>query len=127
MAATIAAARRLVEAAAHDGAIAAGLQRAFQDAVRPAPVRPLATVDLMASLDAATTSGGARTPRADRGRGPTVRIVLPRKTISLPAEASAAVHALRAQDQPAGAFPGCPESSLVVSRRLLREGVLVAR
>ena len=129
MAATVAAAHRLVEAAAHDGAIAAGLQRAFQDAVRPAPVPPLATVDLMASLDAATTLGWRTALRGrieDEDR--TVRIVLPRKTISLPAEASAAVHALRAQDHPAGALPGLDQqSSLVVSRRLLREGVLVPR
>ena len=50
----------------------------------------------------------------------------PAKTITLPAEASAAVHALREHDQLAGALPGLdPDSSLVVSRRLLREGVLV--
>lgn len=57
----------------------------------------------------------------------TVRIVLPRATITLPAEASEAVHALRASDQRAGSLPGLdPASSLVVTRRLLREGVVVA-
>ena len=129
LAATVTSAHHLVDAAADDGAIAAGLQRVFQDAVRPAPVPPLATVDLMASLDAAATLGW-RTALSGRIEDDekTVRILLPRKTITLPAEASAAVHALRTQDQPAGALPGLdPQSSLVVARRLLREGVLVPR
>ena len=129
LAATIAAARGLLSAAADDGAVAAALQRAFDDAVRPAPVRPLATIGLVANLDPAVTLGWRD---ALRGRieedERTVRIVLPHKTIALPAEASAAVHSVREHDQLAGALPGLdPESSLVVSRRLLREGVLVPR
>jgi ribosomal protein L16 Arg81 hydroxylase len=129
LAATIAAARGLLSAAADDGAIAAALQREFDDAVRPAPVRPLATIELVANLNPAVTLGWRD---ALRGRieedERTVRIVLPHKTIALPAEASAAVHSVREHDQLAGALPGLdPESSLVVSRRLLREGVLVAR
>ncbi|GAA1998936.1 cupin domain-containing protein [Microbacterium pumilum] len=129
LAATIDAAQALLSAAADDGEIAAAMQREFQQAVRPAPVRPLATVDLLADLDAAATLGWRDSLRGrieDDDLG--VRIVLPHKTIGLPAEASGAVHALRERDQPAGALPGLdPGSSLVVSRRLLREGVLVAR
>jgi hypothetical protein len=57
-----------------------------------------------------------------------VRIVLPGKTIALPAEASAAVHGLHTAGHPAGALPGLDsESSLVISRRLLREAVIVPR
>ena len=129
LAATIAAARGLLGAAADDGAIAAALQREFHDAVRPAPVRPLATVDLLANLEPTMTLGWRDALRArieDDER--TVRIVLPHKTIALPAEASPAVHSLRERDQLAGYLPGLdPVSSLVVSRRLLREGVLVPR
>jgi hypothetical protein len=58
----------------------------------------------------------------------TVRIVLAGKTIALPAEASAAVHGLREHSAAAGALPGLDaDSSLVVARRLLREGVAVPR
>jgi ribosomal protein L16 Arg81 hydroxylase len=129
LAATIAAARELLDAASQDGAIAAALHRTFLEAVRPEPVRPLATIDQLASLDAATRLGWRVALRArieDDVR--TVCIVLPHKSIALPAEASTAVHALRERDQFAGALPGLdPDSSLVVSRRLLREGVLVPR
>ncbi|GAA3214970.1 cupin domain-containing protein [Microbacterium terregens] len=128
-AATITAARGLLEAAAAGGAIGDAMQRAFQDAVRPAPVRPLATVDLMTDLPPTAVLGWRD---ALRGRveedDTTVRIVLPGKTIALPGEASAAVHALRARPHPAGRLPGLDAaSSLVVSRRLLREGVLTPR
>ena len=131
MAATVAAAHATCGGAPRTTARSRpALQRAFQDAVRPAPVPALATVDLMAEPRpgdhprVARPHSAARIEDDDR----TVRIVLPRKTIALPAEASAAVHALRAQDHPAGALPGLDqESSLVVSRRLLREGVLVPR
>ncbi len=129
LAATIAAARGLLGAAADDSAIPAALQREFHDAVRPAPVRPLATVDLLANLEPTMTLGWRDALRArieDDERA--VRIVLSRKTIALPAEASTAVHSLRERDQLAGYLPGLdPVSSLVVSRRLLREGVLVPR
>ena len=105
------------------------MQREFQQAVRAAPVRPLATIDLLADLDPDATIGWRDSLRGRiEDDDHSVRIVLPHKTISLPAEASAAVHTLRESDQPAGALPGLDVgSSLVVSRRLLREGVLVAR
>ena len=129
LAATIAATRGLLGAATDDGAIAEALQREFHNAVRPAPVRPLATADLLANLEPTVTLGWRDALRArveDDER--TVRIVLSHKTIALPAEASPAVHSLRERDHLAGSLPGLdPESSLVVSRRLLREGVLVPR
>lgn len=128
LAEVVSAARALLDAPDAAG-IAAALQRRFDDAVRPEPVRPLATVDLMADLDPGTTVGWrASLPARLEEDGDTVRIVLARRTISLPAEASAALHALRAGDHAAGELPGLdPDSSLVVSRRLLREGVLVPR
>ncbi len=129
LSATVAAAREILEAALDDGEIGIALRRSFEDAVRPAPVRPLATVDAMAGLQSGDEVGWRSALRArieDDERA--VRIVLRRKTVALPAEASAAVHALRERDHAAGALPGLDtESSLVVSRRLLREGVLVPR
>jgi hypothetical protein len=60
--------------------------------------------------------------------GHSVRMILPGKTITLPLEAAPAVRALRHSDLAAGSLPGLdPQSSLVVSRRLLREGVIVPR
>jgi ribosomal protein L16 Arg81 hydroxylase len=124
--ATIAAIGRLLDAAVDD-ASASEARRLFASAVRPAPVRPLSTVDLMAALAPGTivrwrAGLGERLEDDEQF----VRIVLPAKTISLPAEASAAVSALRERDQSAGSLPGLDaESSLVVTRRLLREGVIV--
>ncbi|MFT4211806.1 MAG: cupin, partial [Microbacterium sp.] len=108
-------------------AVGATLRRAFADAVRPAPVRPLATVDLAHDLDADTVvewREGLRA-RVEAADG-TVRILLPDKTIALPVEAADAVRALQAGPREAGRLPGLdPASSLVVARRLLREGVIV--
>jgi ribosomal protein L16 Arg81 hydroxylase len=129
IAATIGAALELMDAAQHDGTIQAALQQAFWSAVRPAPVRPLSTVDLMSDIAPTVTIGwraGLRARIEDDER--TVRIVLPGKTIALPAEASAAVHALREHPVAAGALAGLDaDSSLVVARRLLREGIAVPR
>lgn len=129
VATTVAAARELLDRAAADGTTADAVHRAFAAATRPAPVRPLATVDLIAHLDPATRIGwreglDARIEHSES----TVRIVLARKTIALPLEAAAAVRALRVGAQDAGGLPGLDESSsLVVARRLLREGVVVPR
>jgi ribosomal protein L16 Arg81 hydroxylase len=129
IAATIGAARELMDAAQHDGTIQAALQQAFSSAVPPAPVRPLSTVDLMSDIAPTVTIGwraGLRARIEDDER--MVRIVLPGKTIALPAEASAAVHALREHPVAAGALAGLDaDSSLVVARRLLREGIAVPR
>ena len=129
IAGTLAAARELMDAAHRDGAIEAALQQAFTRAVRPAPVRPLATVELMAGLAASVVIGwrsGLRARIEDEATN--VRIVLPGKTVTLPAEASAAIRALHAGEVAAGSLPGLDaDSSLVVARRLLREGIVVPR
>ena len=129
LAATVAAAQDVLTRAALDDSTASALQAAFARATRAAPVRPIATADLLADLDPGTRVGwreGLRGRVEDDERS--VRIVLTAKTITLPAEASAAVHALRDHDHRAGSLPGLDaESSLVISRRLLREGVLVPR
>jgi ribosomal protein L16 Arg81 hydroxylase len=127
--ATVDAVRDLLDAAADDSAVAAALRRGFESAVRPAPVRPLATIDVIADLAPSVVLGWRDSLRARIEDGDrSVRIMLPRKTITLPVEASTAVHALRERDHAAGALPGLdPQSSLVVARRLLREGVVVPR
>jgi ribosomal protein L16 Arg81 hydroxylase len=126
---TAAAAAEILEAAREDPAIGAALRRAFEDAVRPAPVRPLATIEALTALQSDHVVGwraGLRARIEDDER--VVRIVMRRTTVTLPAEASTAVHSLRAGDHAAGALPGLdPDSSLVVARRLLRDGVLVPR
>ncbi|MBC7725326.1 MAG: cupin-like domain-containing protein [Burkholderiaceae bacterium] len=99
---------------------------------RPEPVRPLATADALAVLDRSTPVGWRRGTGATVVReGDAVRIVRlhPRPTVRLPVEAAAALEALAAgHPLRAGSLPGLDESSsLVVSRRLLREGILVPR
>ncbi len=127
--ATVEAAQDVLDAAVDDSAVASALRREFEAAVRSAPVRPLATIDLIADLAPSVVVGWRDSLRArieDEDRS--VRIVLGRKTITLPAEASTAVHALRERDHAAGSLPGLDrQSSLVVARRLLREGVVVPR
>ena len=130
LAETVEAARALLDRSGETAIAAGALARAFDAAVRPAPVRPLATVDLIAGLTPETLvgwRGGLAARIVDDGD--VVRIVLARsRTISLPSEASVAVHALRAGAHPAGGLPGLDRSSsLVVARRLLREGVVVAK
>ncbi|WP_295011788.1 cupin domain-containing protein [uncultured Microbacterium sp.] len=130
--ATRAAAARAM-GAVDDRAVADDLQRGFVPSVRPAPVRPLATVDLLADLDPSTAVRWRDGLRARVVDDPDlVRILLPHATVSLPVEASTAVHALQDTGHrpgaglAAGALPALdPASSLVVARRLLREGVIV--
>lgn len=126
--ATVAAATALLERV-DAGDVGSAMERSFEGTTRPAPVRPLATADLLADLSP-TTLVGWRTalPAHVRDDAAGVHILLPGRTITLPAEASTAIHALTAGDLAAGELPGLdPGSSLVVSRRLLREAVLVAR
>ena len=115
-----------------DAAVEAGrrLARQVRRSTRPEPVAPLATVEAAAALHEATTVSlrhglGGRV-QAD---GEKVALVLSDKTVRLPAEATAAVTAVLAGDTVlAGDLPGLdPASSLVVARRLVREGVLVVR
>jgi len=110
--------------------IAGRLDARVRASTRPAPVRPLATVDAIGALDPHTVVGWrphlAATISDDAAAG-AVRIGLRSTTLTLPAEAAPALRALRERPAPAGALDGLDEaSSLVVARRLLREGVLVA-
>ena len=128
LAATVSAMSHLVAAADGEG-VRTALQQDFAGATRPAPVRPLATVDLMSRLEP-TAIVGWRTALAARivEHRDVVSVILATKTITLPREASPALRAVRDRDLPAGALPQLDEaSSLVVVRRLLREGVLVPR
>ena len=108
---------------------ASTLARRFEGDIRAEPLRPLATLEALASLDASTTvrwRGSLRTRIEtvdDR-----VRIVSRTKSLSLPIEAEAAVRRLAAGAPIAvGGLPGLDaESAVVVARRLVREGFAVA-
>ncbi|MGY4856525.1 cupin domain-containing protein [Cryobacterium sp. AP23] len=110
--------------------VARRLTRRVRDSTRPEPIAPLATVNSAASMHEATTVSlrhGLDGRLVDAGGQ--VSLVLPGKTITLPAEASAALAAVLTGDTvQAGDLPGLdPASALVVARRLVREGVLVVR
>ena len=126
---TDAAARLSADDAVVD-AVASRLARRVRDTSRPEGVRPLATTDAIQALtaDAAVAWRDGLDARIDDG-GDTVRIVRSSSTVTLPAEASAAVHALRAGNPITVAdLPGLDlDSAVVVARRLLREAVLVVR
>jgi lysine-specific demethylase/histidyl-hydroxylase NO66 len=108
---------------------AAILGSRFDADTRAEPVAPLATLEALATLDASTPvrwrwSLAVRiTTVEDR-----VRIVARTKTLSLPVEAEQAVRRLVAGDVvTAGELPGLDtESAVVVVRRLVREGFVVA-
>ena len=115
-------------AAADATAVARGLATTLATSARAEPVSPLATIESLAGLSAEAVVSwraglGTRIDVAND-----VRIV-GAKTIPLPIEAAEAVRALALGDEfTAGALPGLdPDSSIVVTRRLLREGVLVLR
>ena len=109
-------------------AAAASLARRLTNITRPEPVRPLATVAGLARLD--TTSvvrwrlglAGSVTPRGD-----SVSLVAGTRTLTLPATTlSALEHLLLGESTSVGSLPGLDdEDSIVVCRRLVREGVLV--
>ncbi|MBT2499361.1 cupin-like domain-containing protein [Agromyces sp. ISL-38] len=108
---------------------AAMLSSRFDAATRAEPVAPLATLEALATLDASTPvrwrgSLSVRIATADDR----VRIVARTKTLSLPIEAEQAVRRLATGDVvTSGELPGLDaESAVVVVRRLLREGFVVA-
>jgi len=108
------------------------LARRLRDSTRPEPIAPLATTDAAAALHEATTVSLRRGLDARVLPGPRdadVSLQLPGKTITLPAEATAALAQVIAGDTlQAGGLTGLDSaSSLVVARRLVREGVLVVR
>lgn len=126
LAATVTAAHTLLDQASVDD-LAGSLHRSHADATRPEPVRPLATLDALAELtaDMLLTWRAGLTERIEEDEQQ-IRIALRSTTLTLPAAAAPALRALRAAPQRAGELPGLDaESSLVVSRRLLREGVVV--
>ncbi|AZS38565.1 putative ribosomal oxygenase [Microbacterium lemovicicum] len=122
---------RLTEAltGADAGAVSRALSSRFERSVRPEPVAPLAAVAAAAALTAETVvrwRAGVRVRLEDAGER--VRIVTPGVTLGLPVEARAALEAL-AQGRPitVGRLPGVDaDSAVVVVRRLLREGLVVA-
>jgi len=140
---TLAAMQEAFAAMASTGAGAAGapgtdaaatvskrLASRFASATRPEPVSPLATVDFIAALDAGSRvrwRGSLHAAIEVSPDGATVRIRTPSKTVSLPAEADAAVRRLHDGSEVSLAeLPGLDlASAVVVARRLLREGILV--
>ncbi|WP_010539989.1 cupin domain-containing protein [Dietzia alimentaria] len=107
----------------------AELARQYQDLTRPAAVRPLATLDTVATLDSDTQvrwrEGLHGSIHSDAGA---VRLTLPTKTLSFPAVCGPALQSLLdGAPVTAGALPGLDAADgLVVVKRLLREAVLVA-
>jgi ribosomal protein L16 Arg81 hydroxylase len=119
---------------AHAEARVHAVSRRLARRVRPGaePIAPLATTSAASALHEATTVSLRRglDPRLRPGPTPaTVALLLSSKTVSLPAEAADALtQILTGHTVQAGDLVGLdPASSLVVARRLVREGVLVVR
>jgi len=108
------------------GDIGARLARKLSGSTRPEPVLPISTVERIASLGAQTVRWREGIDARIEHDAEKVRVILADRTITLPVEALSAIHGLRRAPAPANALAGLdPGSSLVVARRLLREGVLV--
>ena len=109
-------------------AATASLARRLTNITQPEPVRPLATVAGLARLDTASVVrwrlglAGSVTPRGD-----SVSLVAGARTLTLPATTlSALEHLLLGESTSVGSLPGLDdEDSIVVCRRLVREGILV--
>lgn len=126
LAATVTAAHALLERAQPEQ-LAHQMHRAHAAATRPEPVRPLATIDAIAQLtgDQSLTWRAGLDERIEED-AQSIRIRLRATTLTVPAEAAPAVRALRAAPCRAGELPGLDaDSSLVIARRLLRDGVVV--
>jgi ribosomal protein L16 Arg81 hydroxylase len=121
---------QLASAAERPDHFGPALARALADSLPPEPLAPLATIESLAALDGATTvrwrTGIDATIGVDR-RTAMVRIVLPTRTISLPAEAETAVRELAiGEPMTVGDLGGLDATSaVVVVNRLVREGILV--
>ena len=102
----------------------------YLDLTRPAPVRPLATLDAVASLDADTPlrwRDGLHGSIHDSDPN-TVVLRLPTKSVTFPAVCAPALRAvLDGAPVTAGSLPGLDAADgLVLLRRLLREAILVS-
>ncbi|WEO78897.1 cupin domain-containing protein [Cryobacterium sp. SO2] len=113
-------------------AVARRLALRVRDSSRPEPIAPLATTEAATALHEATTVSlrhglDARLRPGPRDRE--VSLLLPGKSLTLPAEATDALtQVLAGGTVQAGGLDGLDTaSSLVVARRLVREGVLVVR
>lgn len=109
-------------------AVAARMTARHADRTRPAPVRPLATLDAMTTLDVDTeVIRRPGTIATVRRAGHRVELALPDRSISFPGFCAAAVAAVWAGSAvTAGGLPGLDTAdSLVLSRRLLAEAVVV--
>ncbi len=130
-AAVQAASAALVEAlsgGADATAAADALGRRLTRMTRPEPVRPLATVDALAALTPSASVRWRHGLRAEvRATDAEVVIRLVDRTVRLPPQTAEAVAELEAgATASAGALQALDEhDSLVVARRLVREGVLV--
>ena len=107
----------------------------YLDLTRPAAIRPLATLDAVAALDADTRLRlreglHVRVDCTDSAAADadTVVLRLPTKSVTFPAVCASALRAVLEGDPvSAGTLPGLDaDDGLVVLRRLLREGVVVA-
>ena len=123
--------RALIETLQRSDASGPGaiLSSRFDADTRAEPIAPLATLEALANLDAHTPVRWRRSlPVRIATVEDRVRIVARTKTLSLPAEAEPAVRRLATGDGiTVGELPGLDiESAVVVVRRLVREGFVVA-
>ncbi|MBQ0994635.1 cupin-like domain-containing protein [Micromonospora sp. H61] len=115
---------------ADPGAVAARLRQRAWPAARPAPIRPLAQADALATLDADSRVAlrpGLRWQLVPHDSD-TVALRLFDRTITLPASCEPAARALLTGTVTrVGDLPGLPDDAdrLTLARRLLREAVLV--
>ncbi len=108
--------------------IGAALATRFDAMTRAEPVRPVATVELLAGLDPAlVVRWRDALPGTVTVEGDQVLVRLRDRAIRFPGQCAKALEALRAgAANAAGALPGLDEpDSLTVTRRLLREAVVV--
>lgn len=115
---------------ADPGAVAARLRQRAWPAARPAPIRPLAQADALATLDVEsrlTVRPGLRWQLVPHDAD-TVALRLFDRTITLPVSCEPAARALlTGAVSRVGDLPGLPDDAdrVTLARRLLREAVLV--
>ena len=115
-----------LRSSADAAAIGSRLARKLSDSTRPEPVRPISTVERLAG-DPGTVRWRDGIEAVVERAGDTVTVRRGARVVSLPVEAAEAIESLAAGTPAAAdALVGLdPASSLVVSRRLVREGILV--